>query len=1034
MAGTWSGIVHRYPNLIYVTMTLTPSGPGLEGSLKFQPIADYWGRVSIEKGLQSGTATVSVAVDGGTDSFRLSVRRGSTGDRFDVASALSGVRGVLDLRHGLLAGKDATQQDFFIFARPDKFDAIDKSFRTFRNEQPRAMSGFSLGGKPGKAEMLRWMEPFYREYPNVDPYRTAHGPLEMKAINLFEDRHFSAFFGKPFDALSGGQLGSIYQGYRGGAADKPGQGLQALASMFSPIIGTHHAKQTTLWVIANRAFRSWRRAQLDKLAQMGPTDDAFSLIQGISDQMTALLKDTLWPSEHRQTEEAVATARRTLAVPALERRLKELEGGALDLPALIALSRWSQDQSVVLGYADGATRSALQGRVDARITQVVDALMPAERQRVAALGEGLPAVVNGSQWYTQFVANYRIALDRVSAQEVVAFFQLRRKSDLASAADAMLRAVREPFDRIDPAISAAGDQARIEYCNQLTSRLGEWFGTPGDNASETARRIDALAQELGGAARSLLPPQKRAQVRFAGKAAPSRASGTPRERSVAGWETTIHAVKAADDAANMIFLPPPVRDPGFEFTTDICWSIFHGRFDEIRATAGQASGIGSRVSAALRNTNPYFHYAFIAYVGLASQKYGENQFGPTTKLFWVTYVEDRQSGKRTPKNDGEKYPVHISRDLSDHYENSYKLAEAAANSDGMFGNNPFGFLQTYAKIVQNGLLSQAGTRADGRIAVTQAEWERPILADITTLLNAWPDRAVAVWQFHENIRRFLNGLQSLQSLFAQAVQENGWTDLHIAALRDHAVGISGNSGPGKSVDQKDRSGRTPLHLAALGGCAEATAALIRAGAEVNPRSARAATPLHYAARNESTRTLALLVAAKAQLDLPDHLGQTPLHDAAELGNIAAIQALLKAGAKPDIVDKSGQTPLALAMAKDRVEVTRLFLDGGGGDVRSRTSGGGTLLHQAAQQDSKQLIGELIAKGADVNATNPQGQTPLHVAAMHNAASAIDALVIRGANLQAKDANGRTPLEQAIASNHETAILALRRHLFGGPGR
>ena len=148
-----------------------------------------------------------------------------------------------------------------------------------------------------------------------------------------------------------------------------------------------------------RAIRAWRQVELGKLASLPPSDDAFAIIQSLSDQLTAKTKGTLWPGEQAQNEERVAAARRSLAQPSLEKKIDELEADPLAHATLASLTQWSQAHAALLAAVEPAVRADFQRRVDARIDAVIEGLMPEELTTVRQLGDGLGAVENGTAWY-----------------------------------------------------------------------------------------------------------------------------------------------------------------------------------------------------------------------------------------------------------------------------------------------------------------------------------------------------------------------------------------------------------------------------------------------------------------------------------------------------------------------------------------------------------------------------------------------------------------------------------------------------------
>lgn len=200
---------------------------------------------------------------------------------------------------------------------------------------------------------------------------------------------------------------------------------------------------------------------------------------------------------------------------------------------------------------------------------------------------------------------------------------------------------------------------------------------------------------------------------------------------------------------------------------------------------------------------------------------------------------------------------------------------------------------------------------------------------------------------------------------AQAVDGNGWTDLHYAAVLNAAdaarelidAGIAANVRMRSDGEQLDgdllevlnrfglmfttwkREGETPLHLAAWSNAAAAARVLVDAGAEVDSLIANGWTPLHVAARYDAAETAALLLERGALADALDSERWTPLHATVVADALKTGELLLEHGANVN------------ARAKDRV----------------------TALHFAVLRDSKQRMDTprfarvLLEHGAKVNA-------------------------------------------------------------------
>jgi hypothetical protein len=85
--------------------------------------------------------------------------------------------------------------------------------------------------------------------------------------------------------------------------------------------------------------------------------------------------------------------------------------------------------------------------------------------------------------------------------------------------------------------------------------------------------------------------------------------------------------------------------------------------------------------------------------------------------------------------------------------------------------------------------------------------------------------------------------------------------------------------------------------------------------------------------------------------------------------------------------------------------------------------GATLLHLAANDDSRQCAALLLAAGADVDARDADGRTPLHLAVFRAHREMAALLLENGADIWVEDLRGRTPFHLARISA-DTTLLAL----------
>jgi len=146
-----------------------------------------------------------------------------------------------------------------------------------------------------------------------------------------------------------------------------------------------------------------------------------------------------------------------------------------------------------------------------------------------------------------------------------------------------------------------------------------------------------------------------------------------------------------------------------------------------------------------------------------------------------------------------------------------------------------------------------------------------------------------------------------------ASDEDGWTALHIAAVKEHSAITRLLLESGSPVGARGGKGSwTALHLAARKGNAETAKALLEAGAEVNGRIDKGWTALHLAAWYN------------------------------QLGAVTSV--LMQHGADVNAVTDKGKTALELARQKKHtaIEVQLMALDAGvrSGWVESKVKGDG----------------------------------------------------------------------------------------------
>lgn len=134
-----------------------------------------------------------------------------------------------------------------------------------------------------------------------------------------------------------------------------------------------------------------------------------------------------------------------------------------------------------------------------------------------------------------------------------------------------------------------------------------------------------------------------------------------------------------------------------------------------------------------------------------------------------------------------------------------------------------------------------------------------------------------------------------------AADDDGWTDLHYAAVLNLPREVARLLRAGARVDARLRDDRVPL------GSALKSALRLR-GRDLAGWTRDGETPLHLAAWADAGEAVERLVAGGAALDARTSRHWTPLHYAAAGGASEAMRALIASGADPRARNSDGETP------------------------------------------------------------------------------------------------------------------------------
>ena len=178
---------------------------------------------------------------------------------------------------------------------------------------------------------------------------------------------------------------------------------------------------------------------------------------------------------------------------------------------------------------------------------------------------------------------------------------------------------------------------------------------------------------------------------------------------------------------------------------------------------------------------------------------------------------------------------------------------------------------------------------------------------------------------------------------------------------------------GRAFKAVDEDGWTPLHAAAVKDASFLIEPLLNAGCSLTSFNKMGWTPIHIAAGRNNTRFLSVileptLICVRANNDY----GSTPLHIAATYGNIDFVQMLIDGGVNPNEQDYSRLTAMNYAVSYEDHPGTIELLASSGTSIDDSDNELGPPLHGAVENHLYGAAVSLIELGADTSRTTSEG--------------------------------------------------------------
>lgn len=556
LAGTWIGVYQIYPT--YVQMTLTIAG---------EPSAS--GEASAEmrvEGLEGRNAR-NMGVSQATVRYQADVRA------IDISaegrSPISGLRlhAVYDADRRVFAGyrvnasTDASPY-FLMVRRGEERKLFDRIKDMPDGALPRG--GLSIGGSAPSADVLRkWASQIFRDYPDIDPYRTESGALYLMARNLFRDEYFEPFFGKTYDELSNrdltrinGRLEDLPPPRSNFPEERANGAARPLARGFWVNVGTFAAPDIMLSVVATRSIAAWKRQMLQGLDGIAPSAGTFDTLNRIEAEESGVL-GTFWPSERKAVLDALDGHRARLAGPVLLARVNQQVAAATRFEDVSELQRTlsmlarpssapvatpnpraaaaqrrpsfavpvaragtTADIGSLVSMAGETARADLRNVVERKISTLVAAEADRDRARLAVppTGSAMSRLEAGGALYRQLQTKYASVATDPTVASLFAELSRQRVAVLSGAqAELDLTIAKAPSE-------SALDDVLSRFLNVPSDR-SDAVGGRLMAAADTKKQAIRLAQQQAAAARQQAAAMKErmAAARTADVAARRRA-------------------------------------------------------------------------------------------------------------------------------------------------------------------------------------------------------------------------------------------------------------------------------------------------------------------------------------------------------------------------------------------------------------------------------------------------------------------------------------------------------------------------------
>lgn len=275
-----------------------------------------------------------------------------------------------------------------------------------------------------------------------------------------------------------------------------------------------------------------------------------------------------------------------------------------------------------------------------------------------------------------------------------------------------------------------------------------------------------------------------------------------------------------------------------------------------------------------------------------------------------------------------------------------------------------------------------------------------------------------------------------------AIDEDGNTVLHLAAMIDDPDLVTFFIIKGANTELQNADGQTPLHLAIEYKSYDSAQILATTGKTLFCRN-RAGELALTKGLSEDEAFYDIFINEKTG-SITDSEGKNIVHYFVEGKNLKAIQQCVAKNIPISLKDNKGKAPLDYAFNNindyNSVEIAAALIIGGAEEVKTdfsyfqnalavrninaRFDDGQTPLHLSAIHGHNAIAKYLLTNKADTSVQDSSGATPLHEAVRYGNLEIATMLLDAGANVNAKDNLGKTPILLIIPQDKITQTYDL----------